>query len=111
MGVIYTDGREGSHSVVMCKPIGRGFYNIQNVPLDQANSFMQQGYYQCESDKFGDVLSEPREQSHGTTVTPTPPPSQPQKLPSVGSPTWPIWFLLLAAIVLTYFIMKKEGRQ
>lgn len=45
----YNGGREGSHSVILCKPVGGGVIDIENVPIDQANSWItDKGYYQCD---------------------------------------------------------------
>jgi hypothetical protein len=44
----YTGGRLGTHGVTLCKPVGGGVVDIENVSIDKANLYIENGYYQCD---------------------------------------------------------------
>ncbi len=50
MAVEYTGGHEGTHSVTLAKPIGGGVSDIQHVPLDQIELYVNNGYMPMDSD-------------------------------------------------------------
>lgn len=73
----YTGGRLGTHAVTLCKPVGGGVVDIENVPIDQANNWITNfAYYQCGETGTGPTgycITTPE----GTDCTPSPYPGQP----------------------------------
>lgn len=126
MGVIYTGGREGTHGVIMCKPVGGGVVDIENVPIDQANLYQANGYYQC--DGTGDSPTQvgyciPSPQGYNCTPAPAGQPQQSVSFAGESSPIAPhntlpdvgahadILAALVIATIIGVFTAWKQKQQ
>lgn len=120
----YTGGRLGTHAVTLCKPVGGGVIDIENVPIDIANDWItQKGYYQCGT--TGDVsptgycVTTPSGNDCDTPPQPSPPSqsviqhqtaTMPHSLPSVGSGGLEIVFALVVAVI-AFVIAERVQRR
>jgi len=97
----YTDGRLGSHGITMCKPVGGGVIDIENVPTDLANNYIVQGYYQCNEAQglSGYCIASPDGYSCSAAPSHTEVARAPQALPAVGSDASFIVTAIIAIVV------------
>lgn len=133
MGFNYTGGQEGTHAVGLAKPIGGGVVDIENVPLDQANHYLENGYYQLDTtgtQQFvGYCINQPADAEHptgldctvatvtpvlfvhpqATTQVPVTPHQFPRELPHVGGSA-DVLFPLIVAIAGSVMVNRRKRR-
>lgn len=129
----YTGGGQGTQAVGMAKPIGGNVVDIENVPLDQVNHYLENGYYQLDTtgtQQFtGYCMSQPIDEAHPTgslcspaTVTPvlfvrpqaiTQAPATPQQLPRelphVGAGGYILFAMIIA--IITTILFETIGKR
>lgn len=123
-GAVYTGGREGTHAVTVCKPVGGGVVDVENVPLDQSQLWIDRGYYQCgttgdeahtgyciATPAGQDCQPAPEDVKQTTTSVYIPPANvnvTPARLPAVGSGDLTL-LIALAGAALAAFVCKEVG--